>query len=428
MSAARAAPLRVVRGASLVVELPSTDPRVRSALRSVAAGLGLPAGTPIHRKVGGKVWLPRELALPAVRLDVTKIERARPARRAMKARHTLRDYQTPAVAVFDGGASGVLEAPCGSGKTTCAIEIIARANTPSLVLVHTKDLQAQWVERVKRDLPGAKTSTSPDQLALVDVAVLMIQTLANMTPGELRKLGAGFGLVVLDEAHHAPAATFTRVIGSLPCAQRVGLTATPERADGLHPLLFAHFGAVRHRIATTTLQAAGATLAPVVRVKQTRSTTPDDDAARDTLLRRQVRELAAAGRQVLVLVRRVEHARDLARALGKWFPSAVLVGDVAPTDRAAVLAAVRAGRVRVLVATSLADEGLDLPSVDAIVLGSPSGSLARVQQRIGRALRPRPGKAQPIVIDLVDDGTAYRAAAAERRAMYRDLGWTVEGK
>jgi superfamily II DNA or RNA helicase len=132
--------------------------------------------------------------------------------------------------------------------------------------------------------------------------------------------------------------------------------------------------------------------------------------------------LACEGRTVLVLVDRVELAVDLAGDLAEeGIRAAELVSSVAKTIRAKRLAAFRRGELKVLVATQLADEALDVPAIDCVILGSPSSSAGTVQQRIGRALRPRPGKATPEVWDLCDEG--HQAAALVRQRLYAELGW-----
>jgi superfamily II DNA or RNA helicase len=82
------------------------------------------------------------------------------------------------------------------------------------------------------------------------------------------------------------------------------------------------------------------------------------------------------------------------------------------------------GAIRVLAATSLADEGLDVAALDAVVLAAPSSNPGRVQQRIGRALRPSPGKTARI-LDFVDGDVWARSAAKKRRKLYHELGWVV---
>jgi superfamily II DNA/RNA helicase len=153
------------------------------------------------------------------------------------------------------------------------------------------------------------------------------------------------------------------------------------------------------------------------------------DPSRNRRLLELVEDRVAAGRRVLVLSDRVEHCKRLAAELGDI--AEPLVGALSKKKRADVLARAQAGTLRVVTATSVADEGLDVPGLDCVILATPSKNVAKVQQRVGRVCRPAPGKAQPEVLDLVDDwGPAARMARA-RRALYAKLGWNpprLEGR
>ena len=127
---------------------------------------------------------------------------------------------------------------------------------------------------------------------------------------------------------------------------------------------------------------------------------------------------------MIVLVDLGEHAQALEVALTVQGAEArALVGKMTPSQRGQVLQDVERGAVSVVVATSLADEGLDLPSLDACVLATPCGNVARVEQRIGRVLRPREGTPPPIVVDLVDAFGPARGYWRRRAKLYRERGW-----
>jgi superfamily II DNA or RNA helicase len=85
----------------------------------------------------------------------------------------------------------------------------------------------------------------------------------------------------------------------------------------------------------------------------------------------------------------------------------------------------RAGDLSVIVATQLADEGLDLPELDTVVLAAPSSHKAATRQRVGRACRAMDGKRPPWVVDMVDDGRWALRKWSARNALYRSLGWTI---
>ena len=150
---------------------------------------------------------------------------------------SLRDYQEEAVRALVRHTQGTAVLPCGAGKTVIGAGAIARARQPALVLVHTHDLLEQWRETL-RDALGVEPGVIAGGSAAPDVVtVATVQTLVNLAPAALAELGARFGALIVDECHHVPASTFRDVVAAMPAFYRFGLTATPERSDGLTPLL-----------------------------------------------------------------------------------------------------------------------------------------------------------------------------------------------
>lgn len=366
---------------------------------------------------------------------------------------TLRDYQRAAVhAVLDhfaaeeareapAGLGAMIQAPCGGGKTEIGCALMAEVHTPALVLVHTQDLALQWRDRIKLRLGvdaalvgyGKKGDGSGAR-----IAVASLQTLARWGWWRVHQWGKQWGMVVLDEAHHGPAQTFCGVLAGLSGRVRVGLTATPERADGLTPWLGWLVGPTVAKIDPAVIEGVGATLAPEVRVLRVPGAGLDglesherdrvlaESVTRNCELRAQARRAVAEGRRVLVLVKLVAHARALAQALcARGVDAVALVGECPKKDREATIARMRAGTVEVVVATSLADEGLDAPRLDTVILGAPSGDLGKVEQRIGRVCRPHPEAQPPRVVDVVDAWGPLQGYARRRAKLYRERGWRV---
>ncbi len=151
-----------------------------------------------------------------------------------------------------------------------------------------------------------------------------------------------------------------------------------------------------------------------------------DDAGRNA----QIAELAArecAGALGLVLSSRVAHARELGRLIaGHGARVGVLTGDVPGKRRDQILAQARAGALDVVCATTLADEGLDLPQLARLFLTVPSREGARFVQRVGRAMRVYPGKLEPVVYDFVDAGVGLLAYQARRRAQAFAAMWIAD--
>lgn len=355
------------------------------------------------------------------------------ARVAFGWRGHLYSYQTAAVrAVLDEGGGIVVALP-GSGKTVCGLACVAAWGQPTLWLVHTKDLAEQARQRA-----GEVLSLQPWQIGLVGMGeddtlsprvvlwIGLMQTLARRA-ALVRRLATRVGTVVVDEAHHCPSESLRRILVRLPARYKLGLSGTPDRTDGLGPMMRALLGPLI-RVPLTTLLASGRIVLPTVYRVPTRfrHVGPDRSwAALDRArahdggrLRQTVSLLARlhrGGRRVLCLVNRIDHAQALARAGQAAHVPVIAVTGVVPLGaRQRLYREVEAGRA-VLVATRLADEGLDIPRLDTLVLAAAGRSDVRLQQQVGRIMRTAPGKPDAWVVDLVDGGVPVLAYHARLR-------------
>lgn len=350
----------------------------------------------------------------------------------------LRDYQQDAVDSALRNGSGVLVAPCGAGKTSIGIGIVAAVRQRTLILVHTKDLMQQWQERIEEWLPqlsmgfigGGRTYQEGG-----DIVVATVQTLMNMQWQELYDLGKQFGLVILDEAHHCPAASFSWVMTAMPAKLRFGLTATPTREDGLTDFMWWTFGPKIWEISHRSLQHNGLIVVPSYHFVATcwSPEDPDDeyqsiitemtmDEERNRGIVQLAHRCAASDRKVLLLSGRVGHCEQLHEELqAQGVSSVLLLGKMSPKKRTAALEGMRAGQYEVCISTTVADEGLDLPLLDTLIMCTPTKAQGKVEQRIGRLMRPHPGKEECTVYDLVDDWGPFFHSARSRRSLYRIL-------
>jgi superfamily II DNA or RNA helicase len=350
-------------------------------------------------------------------------------------RGELRPYQAKALEAMKRHGSGVIVAPCGSGKTVLGLALIALRGQPALILVHTKDLLRQTREAVRQWLdiePGiiGEGECHPDT-----ITVATVQTL-HARPEILDEAKGRFGFVLLDEAHHCPATTFTDVMQAFPAAFRYGLTATPERRDGLFPFLEAIIGPVRHEITNDDLRRAGVLVTPKIEYVPTDFSCPysdwadiiealTEDAERNALALAIIEKALDDGRQIIALSERVAHVCRLATVMESRRPgtTALAVGTMGKKAREEAIERMRNGEARVLFATKLADEGLNIPGLNALVLLTPCRDGARTTQRAGRTLRAVPNKPQPVVYDLVDSRMGLFRSQARTRFFecYRKL-------
>lgn len=367
---------------------------------------------------------------------------------------SLRPYQKEAVDNIiksdDGRAitpcGGLVVAPCGAGKTMIGLGAMTKFNTKIVVLVHTRDLAEQWKQRIEAQLctpdgevPNVTICGGGKRDDSGQIVIAMFQSLAKGRWEEVHDWGKQFGMCIVDEAHHVPASTFSKVMMSMPAKVRIGLTATPDRPDGLGAMLGWHFGKELFQITTRELIEKGRVMEPDIHFTKT-SWTPAGqmdwpklvtsmcgDEERNEQILEIVESFVMDGRQVLVLSDRVQHCIDMAENVAnRGMSAAALVGKMTKNQRAEVLAAADNRELKAIFATTVADEGLDLPGLDTVVLTTPTKAMGRIQQRIGRIMRAAENKKKPIVVDLVDNTQASWYAHKKRAEFYTKLGCNVQ--
>lgn len=441
--------MRAYYGSWLIIENPGVFERRLARLATYRRKGRVPPGEDrevcFYRRGPGALYLPRGL-LAEVRgiipdLDVIDRTRAfRPSSFGWRGR--LRPEQAWVVDAAVKRTQGLIVAPPGIGKTELALGLAARLGQPALWLTHTKDLARDAFTRARRLYnlpPGAIGYHAERQHGIgTHLTVATVQSLAD-APEDVAKLAARIGCVLSDEAHHDSALTRASLVSKLPARYRYGMTATDERTDGLEDLFLDLYGGVAAEIPLEWGFRARRLMRPSVRLVRTGWATYDSmrwdvlqraraaHGGRNVLICRIARREWREGRHVMILTELVDHARYLAMVLGKNFgvPARAIVGDVPPPARLRAYRQLMEGRV-VLVATRLADEGLNLPALDTVILAAAGRSKPRLRQQVGRIMRILDGKADARVYDLVDaDVPALADQAKERRATYEEMGLPV---
>lgn len=348
----------------------------------------------------------------------------------------LRPYQKEALDQFLKYRSGLIVLPAGAGKTQVGIACAFYTGQKTLWITHTKDLAEQAAERFE-DLLGVEVGLIGDGSRTVgnEVTVAIINSLAKM---DLSDLAQETGLVIVDECHHVPADLMQKVVNQFPARNRLGLTATPERADGLAPLIHAIMGPVLYKTTYPELARQGYIVLPKLCIVKTSFyydyTDPKDysdmvnqacrDADRNGLILQHLRREIEAGRFCLVLTARKDHCEKLGEHLKRLgYRAAWASSKLGRQERRRIREQALNGELQVLVATQLADEGLDLPGIEALFLAAPGGTESRIEQRVGRTTRIKDGKQQPVVYDFVDVNVGVLVAQFRKRLdVYRRMG------
>ena len=329
----------------------------------------------------------------------------------------LRNYQEIALEDMLRRHRGVLVAPCGAGKTVMALSLIEQRQHKTLILVHTLDLLKQWRQQINQFLNcksgviggGKKESNA-------DIIVATVQTLIR-DKALLLKLQNTIGCLIVDECHHVPASTFTSLVGKLKPNYLYGFSATPEREDGLGPVMHLFLGNTLHRIKPEELQSNNQLIKPRLEIITTtfefnfNHEEPDSyqrlmenivsDPSRNDLIIKHL--LQHQNSFNLILSQRVNHCNQLhTKLLDQGVLAEVITGNTPKEEREVILQKVREGEVHYLFATQLADEGLDIRRLDKVWLVTPSRNSSRIEQRVGRIMRLFDEKNEACVYDFVD--------------------------
>ena len=372
---------------------------------------------------------------------------------------TLRDEQAAAQAALLAHDIGILSATTAFGKTVVAASLIAERKVNTLVLVNRRPLLDQWKTRlgdflnINETLPepekkrGRKKERSvigqfgggkDDVHSIVDIAV--IQSLVR--GDEVSEIVKNYGMVIVDECHHVSAVSFERVLKAANAKFVYGLTATPKRQDGHHPIITMHCGEIRYRD-DAKLQAIKRPFEHYIIPRFTSYRLPIEkdnpmiqeiyadicqNEPRNTMIVDDVTKAVAEGRNPLVLTERTAHVDLLAKALSEKLDNIiVLVGGQSAKERRRLLeqiGAVPPGKPLVIVATGkYVGEGFDVPRLDTLFLAMPIAWQGTLAQYAGRLHRLHDAKTEVLVYDYID----IRVPVLDRMYQKRVKGYTAIG-
>lgn len=363
----------------------------------------------------------------------------------------LYDYQERAVQAAVRKKNGILIMPCGGGKTQSGLEIIARVGGKALWLTHTQDLLNQSKKRAESVLQidgsfGTITEGKADIGTHITFAT--VQTLSRMDLSQYRN---EFDVIVVDECQHAAAGAetvtqFYKVLSGLTARYKIGLTATPKRADGLEKSMFAILGDVIHEVSREEVKH---TTCPIV-VKPIYThfavdfdeITDDDgnmnynqlvetvitDTKRMKFVADKLNEYVGNG-AMIVLANRVAYLQELARMINSdkvVCLSGMGQSKKAKEERKQILEKLNNNELNCVFATyQLAKEGLDVPNLRYIALATPEKDETTVIQSVGRVGRKADGKECGTVLDFVDDFAMYYSWFVKRQGYYRKINAKV---
>ncbi|WPD22407.1 MAG: DEAD/DEAH box helicase [Candidatus Electrothrix scaldis] len=326
----------------------------------------------------------------------------------------LRPYQEEAVQAFAGHSFGVLEAGTGSGKTVMALKIIAERKQPTIILVHSRELLEQWMERIAAFLNIRAGQAGGGRYDPRPVTVAIVNTARN----RLDDLVPRFGQLIVDECHRVPSTLFTDVVSGFDTYYMLGLSATAFRREmGMTKLIYSYMGDRVHAVDPGLLAETGAVVRPDLIQHETEFFAPYSgeypklikaltlDLKRNQQIVGDVVAMIQQGNEgtILLVSDRVAHCQALLNSLQQeGIIAEMLTGSISLNARADIVRRVQKGEVQVLLSTlQLISEGFDCPGLATLVLATPIRFEGRLLQVVGRIMRPAEGK-KALVIDYVD--------------------------
>jgi len=342
---------------------------------------------------------------------------------------TVLDYMK----VNDGGGICV---GCGGGKTVMGINISHTLKVKTLVIVHKSFLLNQWKERFEQfsDAKVGIVQQNKIDVEDKDVVIGMLQSIAKEKYD--LDIFRDFGLVIFDEAHHAPSKFFSKALPIISCKKTLFLTATPKRSDALEKVLYWYFGDIIYKAPpmqnndvqvniykydikhdkfkesfirfTKEVNKTG-TITKLTKISKRNKFTVD--LIKDIL--------CEEGRKILVLSDRIEHLTKLKEKLDKKeINNDFYIGGMKQTklDEAANCTVI-------LASYGMASEALDIPELNTLIMATPRRN---IEQSVGRILRKRNNKVQPLIIDIVDQLPSFNNQGMARQKFYKNLKYNIK--
>lgn len=350
----------------------------------------------------------------------------------------LRDetFQNEALRKAVEAGHGILSLPCGYGKTTVSLAIACKLGYRTMIVVHKEFLANQWKERIQQFCPGATIGTVQRDKKEVDcdfvIAMLQSLSLKEYSFSDFDSVGT----LIVDEAHHVCAKVFSQSLFKLCARHTFGLSATPERKDGLTKVLHWFMGPTFFAVEREN-QAQVNVFIIDFKCKRFGDTPPctrfgklsmptmitelTEMRDRNSTIVSTIKSITRmktgiSPRQVLVLSDRRQHCEWLHSQFEDH--SGLYMGGMKEKDL------VKSSAKQIIFATfSQAHEGLDIPSLDTVILATPKSDIV---QSIGRIMRETPGKKNnPRIYDIVDHWSVFFTMFQKRLKVYKQGGFKI---
>ena len=326
--------------------------------------------------------------------------------------------------------NSIINAWVSWGKTFTGLAIAGKLGQKTLVITHTVPLRNQWAKEVKK-VYGFEPGIIGSGRFEIDAPIVIgnTQTLYR----NIEKIRKEFGTIILDEMHHVSSPTFSKLLDTNYCRYKIGLSGTIERKDGKHVVFRDYFGNTlfkppKENYMTPTVHIVpseirfmdGAKIPWANRV--TKLATDEEYQHTVSML---AAAYAARGHKVLVVSDRVSFLKRCAELTGD--KAICVTGEVSHEDRETLVEEILYGDKEVLYGTqAIFSEGISVDTLSCLILGTPVNNEPLLTQLVGRVIRKKEGKIDPVIIDIHLKGNTARKQASNRVGFYMKQGWNMK--
>ena len=315
------------------------------------------------------------------------------------------------------------------GKTFTGLAMAGKLGLKTLVIVHTVPLRNQWAKEVEK-VYGFKAGIIGSGKFEIDSPIVIgnTQTLYR----NIDKIKKEFGTIILDEMHHVSSPTFSKLLDTNYCRYKIGLSGTIQRKDGKHVVFRDYFGSKVYQPPKENY------MPPKVHLVQSEVRFMDGNktpwANRVTHLANNeeyihtVAMLAAAyaakGHKVLVVSDRVQFLKTCAKLAGE--KAVCVTGDVPHEEREGIIDEIKYTSKNILFGTqAIFSEGISVDVLSCLILGTPINNEPLLTQLVGRVIRKKEGKIQPVIVDIQLKGNTAKRQASNRIGHYMKEGYDI---
>lgn len=406
-----------------------------------------PPSFPIYREAHKKLYIPRHYGLNTYG-DPDEIRLSKGDDINIPFNGDMRDYQTNIVEIFmksaknknvngiELGGGGLLEVPCGRGKTVIACKIMSELKKKALVIVHKSFLADQWIERISQFLPTARVGRIQGQIIDIenkDIVIGMLQSLSMKEYPD--NMFSSFGISIVDECHHISSEVFSRSLQKIITFYTLGLSATMQRKDGLTKVFKMFLGDIIYH---EKREGDDSVLVKAIEFKNNDSEFNETNydyrgnPAYSTMISKLctfnprsefilnilVKELKEQNDQQIMIL---AHNKNLLEYLHDAIKHRNIetVGYYVGGMKEAELK--KSETCKIIIATyAMAAEALDIKTLSTLILATPRTDIT---QAVGRILRVK--HERPLVIDIIDTHDVFKQQWQKRKKFYLSNKYTI---